>query len=301
MIPDFQSMMLPLLQFAADGKEHSTTEAINYLAALFNISEEDRNHMLPSGTQKTFTNRVHWAKSYLKMAGLIDSPKRSYFKITPAGKATLNKNLSIINIAYLNTIDGFKEKRTPAASDGVETKIADIENDLTPEENIEQSYQNIKSQLAEDILLKIKEMSPKFFENLVVELLVKMGYGGTIKDAGQAVGRSGDEGIDGIIKEDRLGLGKIYIQAKRWDGCVGRPEIQKFLGALVGQGAQKGVFITTSYFSKEALGFDPKGDTKIVLIDGEQLAQYMIDYDLGVSTVATYQIKRIDLDYFGEE
>jgi restriction system protein len=293
--------MLPLLKFASDEKEHSTTEAINHLAALFNLSEEDQNHMLPSGTQKTFTNRVYWAKSYLKMAGLIDSPQRSYFKITPAGKATINKNLSIINIAYLNTIDGFKEKRTPAASDNVETKIADIENDLTPEENIEQSYQNIKSQLAEDILLKIKEMSPKFFENLVVELLVKMGYGGTIKDAGQAVGRSGDEGIDGIIKEDRLGLGKIYIQAKRWDGCVGRPEIQKFLGALVGQGAQKGVFITTSYFSKEALGFDPKGDTKIVLIDGEQLAQYMIDYDLGVSTVATYQIKRIDLDYFGEE
>lgn len=305
-IPDFQSMMLPLLKFAADGEEHSTSEAMNHLVKYFNITEEERNELLPSGKQKIFVTRASWAKTDLKYAKLIETTKYGHFKITPAGLEVLNKKLDKINIAFLKTIPSFKEKAYPAKKkiDIKETEDEDeieILSDLDPVENIENIYQDIKLQLIEDILLKIKEMSPKFFENLVVELLVKMGYGGSIKDAGQAVGKAGDEGIDGIIKEDKLGLDMIYIQAKRWEGVVGSPEIYKFLGALNGKGARKGVFITTSHFTKDALNVDPKGDTKIILINGEQLAQYMIEYGLGVTTVSTYEIKRIDLDYFGEE
>lgn len=301
-IPGFQKFMLPLLQFAADKLEHSTNEALDHIATEFDLTEEQKNEMLPSGNQKIFSNRVFWAKSYLKMAGLIENTKRAHFKITERGLSTLQENLEEINIRYLKKFPdylGLSESWKKGNSNN--EKEEELLIPQTPEELLEISYQDIRKSLAQEILSKIKLCSPSFFERLVVELLVKMGYGGSRSDAGKAIGRSGDEGIDGIIKEDKLGLDIIYIQAKRWENVVGRPEIQKFVGALAGQGAKKGIFITTSRFTNEAKDYIPRNETKIVLIDGEQLANLLIDYNLGVSTQAVYELKKIDLDYFEEE
>ncbi|MDI6803249.1 MAG: restriction endonuclease [Bacteroidota bacterium] len=306
-IPDFQSIMLPLLKFCIDKLEHSTKDTIEYLSKEFNLSDDELSQLLPSGTQYVFYNRVFWAKAHLKMAALIENTKRAHFKITQNGLDLLKTNPPFVNLKTLKVIPEYIEhtktyKKDRSEKDETETEIAsDNDNDLTPEESLEYSYQKIRKSLSQDLLSKIKNLPASFFEKLVIELLVKMGYGGSIKDAGKAIGRSGDEGIDGIIKEDKLGLDVIYIQAKRWEGVIGRPELQKFVGALAGQGAKKGIFITTSYFSKEALDYTPKNETKIVLVDGELLTQYMIDFDLAVSTVSAYQIKKIDLDYFDEE
>lgn len=300
MIPDFQSIMLPFLNIISDGQEHSTNEINDQLANYFNLTPEEINTYLPSGSQKTFTNRVAWAKAYLKMAGLIETTKRGYLKITESGKSFLDTKPQEINIKVLKSLPVFQENY---GKSNKEESVNDNENfhsKLTPEEIIESSYLNIRKNLSQELLQKIKSCSPRFFEDLVVELLVKMGYGGTIKDAGQSIGQTGDEGIDGIIKEDRLGLDVIYIQAKRWENVVGRPEIQKFVGALAGQGAKKGVFITTSKFTGEAKSYQTRNETKIVLIDGEKLAELMIDYNLAVSTTNTFEIKRIDNDYFEE-
>lgn len=300
MIPDFQSIMLPFLNAILDGQEHSTNEINDHLANFFNLTTEEINKYLPSGSQKTFPNRVAWAKSYLKMAGLLETTKRGYFKITESGKQLLDTKPTEINIKVLKSLPSFQEnygrsKEEESANDNENSHLKS-----TPEEILENSYLNIRKNLSQELLQKIKSCSPRFFENLVVELLVKMGYGGTIKDAGQSIGQTGDEGIDGIIKEDRLGLDVIYIQAKRWENVVGRPEIQKFVGALAGQGAKKGVFITTSKFTSEAKSYQTRNETKIVLIDGEKLADLMIDYNLAVSTTNTFEIKRIDNDYFEE-
>ncbi|HRI46275.1 MAG TPA: restriction endonuclease [Ignavibacteriaceae bacterium] len=305
-IPDFQSLMLPFLKFCSDGKEYSTNDVIGALSKSFSLTEEELKQKLPSGTQNTFYNRVFWTKAHLKMAGLIENTRRSHFTITERGKVLLKSNPPIVNLKLLKTIPEYVAYTESYKKDKQDKNelVSDEENDtisLTPEENLETSYQNIRKALVQEILTKIKILPPAFFEKLVVELLVKMGYGGSISDAGRAIGKSGDEGIDGIIKEDRLGLDLIYIQAKRWDGIVGRPEIQKFVGALAGQGAKKGIFITTSNFSKEAFDYAPKNETKIVLINGEQLAEYMIDFDLGVSTISTYLVKKVDSDYFTEE
>lgn len=301
-IPGFQKFMLPLLKFVSDKKEHSTNEALEYIALEFNLTEEQQNEWLPSGNQKVFSNRVFWAKSYLKMAGLIENTKRAHFKITERGLLTLNENPEEINIKYLKKFPDFLEllegwKNSSPNND----KEEEIQTPQTPEELLENSYQDIRKSLAQEILSKIKLCSPFFFEKLVVELLVKMGYGGSRTDAGKAIGKSGDEGIDGIIKEDKLGLDIIYIQAKRWESVVGRPEIQKFVGALAGQGAKKGIFITTSRFTIDARDYIPRNETKIVLIDGEHLANLLIDNDLGVSKQVVYEIKKIDLDFFEEE
>lgn len=301
MIPDFQSIMLPFLKIISDGEEHTTIETNQKLAAHFNLTDEELDEYLPSGAQKTFPNRVAWTKSHLKMAGLLENTKRSSFRITEAGKRHLDTDPEEINLRLLKTIPAYQE-RTGRTRD--EDSQADTDNSqafATPEEIIENSYLTIRKSLAQELLFKIKSSSPSFFEGLVVELLVKMGYGGTIKDAGRSIGRSGDEGIDGIIKEDKLGLDVIYVQAKRWENVVGRPEIQKFVGALAGQGAKKGVFITTSRYTNEARDYQPRNETKIVLIDGEQLAELMIDHNLAVSTVNIFEIKRIDNDYFGDE
>ncbi|HOC37293.1 MAG TPA: restriction endonuclease [Tenuifilaceae bacterium] len=300
MIPDFQSIMLPFLNIISDGQEHSTNEINDQLANYFNLTPEEINTYLPSGSQKIFPNRVAWAKAYLKMAGLIETTKRGYLKITESGKSFLDTKPQEINIKVLKSLPVFQENY---GKSNKEESVNDNENfhsKSTPEEIIERSYLNIRKNLSQELLQKIKSCSPKFFEYLVVELLVKMGYGGTIKDAGQSIGQTGDEGIDGIIKEDRLGLDVIYIQAKRWENVVGRPEIQKFVGALAGQGAKKGVFITTSKFTGEAKSYQTRNETKIVLIDGEKLADLMIDYNLAVSTTNTFEIKRIDNDYFEE-
>ncbi len=307
MIPDYQSLMLPLLKFVNEKREFSVQECIDFLAKSFNLSDEEMNEWLPSKKQKIFYNRVYWAKAHLKMAGVLENTQRGIFKITERGVNILSENPEQINVKYLiskfsdyaKMIGGFrKDKKEEENNNTVESEI---QINKTPEELIESGYINIRNSLEQELLSKLKIVHPSFFEKIVVELLVKMGYGGSIQDAGKAIGKSGDEGIDGIIKEDKLGLDVIYIQAKRWQGVVGRPEVQKFVGALAGQRAKKGVFITTSYFTKEAIDYALQMDTKVVLIDGEKLAQYMIDYNLGVSIQNIYEIKKIDSDYFEED
>jgi restriction system protein len=305
MIPDYQSLMLPLLKLVSDRQEHKYRDLIEKLAIEFQVTDEERKELLTSGNQAIFDNRVGWAKTYLKKAGLLDSPKRATFVITDTGLVTLAKNPDRIDAKYLRQFPSFLEFQNASRNDtDTEEEVSTQEpNEQTPEENLDKAYQRIRKSLASELLNKVVDLSPTFFERLVVELLVKMGYGGSIKDAGKAIGKSGDEGIDGTIKEDKLGLDIIYIQAKRWKpgNVVGRPELHKFVGALAGQGAKKGIFITTSNFTKEALDYTPKNETKIVLIDGEQLAQLMIDYNLGCTTQQTYELKKIDSDYFGEE
>lgn len=300
-IPDYQSIMLPLLKLASDKKVHSLRTAIEKLAHQFSLTAEEREELLPSGRQATFDNRVGWARTYLKKAGLLTSPKRGYFEITARGLDVLKQNPETITWQYLMQFEEFVEFQSPKEKTAVSSTplVNDKVDDQTPEEEMETVYQQLREELASELLDAIKGCTPTFFEHLVVDLLVKMGYGGTRKDAGEAIGKSGDGGIDGIIKEDRLGLDIVYIQAKKWDGnVIGRPEIQKFAGALQGQRARKGVFITTSTFTQHARDFVSRIDSKIVLIDGEQLAQLMIDYDMGVSRIATYDIKRVDSDYF---
>lgn len=302
-IPDFQTIMLPLLAFTGDNNEHSLRETIEHLANHFNLTPEERQEMLTSGPQAIFDNRVSWAKTHLLKAGLLESPRRSIFKITLRGQQILGQNHENINMNLLKQFPEYLEFIRPSNDhEERETAIEQIDNSLaTPEEVLESSYQKIRRTLAQELLLKIKASPPAFFERLVVELLVKMGYGGSIKDAGKATRVTNDEGIDGIIKEDKLGLDFIYIQAKRWDNqAVGRPDIQSFVGALDGQRANKGIFITTSRFSDTAIEYVRTITKKVILIDGEQLANFMIDYGLGVSTFATYELKKIDNDYFGE-
>lgn len=299
-IPDYQSIMLPLLKYSSDGKEHLLRTAYDDLAIVFNLTDEERKELLPSGRQSTFENRVGWARTYLKKAGLFSSPKRGYFQITQRGQGVLRQKPENINVAFLKRYPEFVEFQTTSNKENQKTIELSDEQKVTPEEAVEASYIKLRDELADELLETIKSCSPSFFEQLVVDLLVRMGYGGTRKDAGMAIGKSGDGGIDGIIKEDRLGLDEIYIQAKRWEGTVSRPEIQKFAGALLGQQARRGVFMTTSNFSKAAREYASAIDSKIVLIDGETLAQLLIDYDLGVSPVATYSLKRVDLDYFAE-
>lgn len=265
-------------------------------------TQAERNELLPSGQQAIFNNRVGWANSYLKKAGLLESPRRGALRITARGRQILGDNPERIDVKYLERFPEFIEFRE-ASRNNRETTTAEstaIATEQTPEEALELAHQSLRLSLAQDILSRILSCSPTFFERLVVELLVKMGYGGSRRDAGERIGQSGDGGIDGIIKEDRLGLDTIYIQAKRWQGSVGRPEIQKFVGALQGQRAKKGVFITTSSFTAEAIDYASRIDTKVVLIDGQLLANLMMDFDVGVSIAASYTVKRIDSDYFEE-
>lgn len=266
-IPDYQSIMLPLLTFAGDKQEHSLREAIDTLANTLGLTEAERKELLPSGQQATFDNRVAWAKTYMKKAGLLAAPRRGFFSITERGSNILNQKPETINVQFLEQFDEFIEfrKLRKDKEDKVQSSVNISEE--TPEESLEIAYQKLREDLAGELLQTTKNCSPAFFERLVIDLLVKMGYGGSRKEAGQALGRSSDEGIDGIIKEDKLGLDIIYIQAKRWEATVGRPEIQKFAGALQGQRAKKGIFLTTSGFSKEALGYVSNIDSKIILID----------------------------------
>lgn len=301
-IPDFQSIMLPLLKFLGDEQEHSKRESVEALAKEFHLTNEEMNELLSSGQQAVFDNRVGWARTYMKKAGLVESTRRGFFRITQGGLDVLKKPPKAIDIKFLDQFPGFKEfRQVKRVKKGQEPVFIGGDNEQTPEELLESGYQKIRQDLIQELLSQIKQCSPIFFERLVVELLVKMGYGGSRQDAGKAVGRSGDEGIDGMIKEDRLGLDVIYIQAKRWDATIGRPEIQKFVGALQGQRAKKGIFITTADFSNEAIQYASSIDCKIVLVDGEQLAQLMIDFNLGVSKIAFYEIKKVNSDYFTEE
>lgn len=300
-IPDYQSIMLPLLTLAGDGQEHSLRDSIETLAVEFDLTDEERRELLPSGRQPTFDNRVGWARTYMKKAGFLKSTRRGYYQITERGQGVLCEKPEQINTAYLDQFPEFVQFRRPKPK---KTAAVEPEQDdsTNPEEQIETAYQKLREDLATEVLETVKTCSPAFFEQLVIDLLVKMGYGGTRKDAGQAIGSSHDGGIDGMIKEDRLGLDIVYIQAKKWDNnTVSRPEVQKFAGALQGQRASKGIFITTSAFSKAAHDFVSRIDNKIVLIDGNTLAQLMIDFDIGVTGVATYELKRVDLDYFTDD
>lgn len=302
-IPDFQTVMLPLLRLAADDQEHSKQEGVEALAAEFALSDDERRELLPSGRQATFDNRVAWATTYLKKAGLLTATRRAHFRITDRGHSVLAEGPKRVDMKLLERFPEFVEfraRRNDDAQAGAPAVMDEHAAEQTPEEEIEAAYQRIRNDLADEILQQIMSCSPAFFERLVIDLLVRMGYGGTRKDAGQAVGKSGDGGIDGIIKEDRLGLDVIYLQAKRWEGSVGRPEIQKFVGALQGQRARRGIFITTSSFTKEAVQYTSMIENKVVLIDGEMLAKLMIDHGVGVSAVATYEVKRVDSDYFSE-
>lgn len=298
-IPDFQSIMRPMLEHLADGEAHKNRETNEFLAKYFQLSEEELSEMLPSGYARLFDNRIGWAKTHLKGAGLIESPARAKYRITQRGLDALSQNEQTINLAYLKQFDEYKEFQSGSKNDKPKETETPTD-DLTPLEHIEFGYQKVREELELELIEKVKAGSPAFFERVVVELLVAMGYGGSRKDAGQTLGKSGDGGIDGVIKEDRLGLDVIYLQAKRWEGTVGRPEIQKFAGALQGQRAKKGIFLTTSGFSSEATQYASLIDSRIVLIDGETLAGLMIDAGIGVSKVATYDVKRLDSDFFEE-
>lgn len=299
-IPPFQDIMLPLLKFANDGNEHTPRETVEELAEEFNLSEEERQELLPSGRQATFDNRVAWAKAHMKMAGLIDAPRRGFFKITERGLDALKQRPRRIDIKFLSQFPEYNEARTRKKKTDATEQDVEESTGRTPEEAIEAAHKRITDDLANELISSIKSCSPGFFERLVVELMVKMGYGGSRQDAGRAVGKSADGGIDGIIKEDKLGLDNVYIQAKKWENPVSRPEIQKFAGALQGHRARKGIFITTSTFTNGAREYVSGIDSKIVLIDGDDLAELMIDHNVGVSTVAAYEVKKIDSDYFIE-
>ena len=301
-IPDFQTVMLPLLKYIGDGNENTIRETIDHLAVVFNLTAEERQELLPSGADVLFDNRVRWAKFHLSKSELLESPRRSIIKISVRGQEVLAQNPAQINMSFLKQFPEYLEFIRPNTdTETTETTQQVVHSIATPEEILEASYQNIRRNLAQELLQKIKISPPAFFERLVVELLVKMGYGGSIKDAGKATRLTNDEGIDGIIKEDKLGLDFIYIQAKRWDTqSVGRPDIQSFVGALDGQRANKGIFITTSKFADTAAEYVKTITKKVILIDGEQLANFMIDYNLGVSTIASYELKKVDNDYFGE-
>ena len=292
--------MLPLLKVAGDGQEHALSEVIESLAAQFNLTPDERNQLLPSGRQPIFENRVGWARTYLKKAGLLETTARGKFRITPRGLQILENNMTRIDVKFLAQFPEFVEFRLRSPKSDAQQTVEEEEPD-TPEETLEQGYQNLRRALAQELLERVKSSPPRFFEKLVVDLLVAMGYGGSRKDAGQAVGQTGDGGIDGIINEDKLGLDVVCVQAKRWEAAVGRPIVQAFAGSLEGHRARKGVLITTSHFTQEAKDYVNRIERKIVLIDGQQLAELMMDYGIGVTRAAQYDVKKIDLDYFGEE
>src|SRR4051794_12407804 len=298
-VPDYQECMLPVLELLADGQDHKLRDLTKAVADRFKLSDAERAEILPSGQQTMISNRVAWAKTYLKKAGLLANPVRGTVRISDEGKKALAQKPAKIDIDFLRKYGSFSEfykKTTP-----VEAKDAHPDIAATPEESLESAYSILHDALADELLDKVKSCSPTFFEHLVVDLLVAMGYGGSLADAGQAIGKSGDGGIDGIIKEDRLGLDVVCIQAKRWEKTVGRPEGQGFAGSMEGFRARKGVMLTTSTFSGEAEEYVTRIERKIVLIDGRRLAQLMIEHDVGVATARAYVVKKLDLDYFEEE
>ncbi len=302
-IPDFQSIMLPLLKLLEDAIPHHVRELRPVLEEHFSLTEEERNELLPSGRQRRFENRIGWALTHLKNAGVIHNAQSGVYQLTQRGREVLSSNPTRIDLHLLDQFEEHLEfrRRRSAAININNEQVENEQSVQTPREILERAHQTLRESLARELLDSILNASPSFFEQLVVELLLKMGYGGSRQDAGQAIGRSGDGGVDGIIKEDKLGLDVIYVQAKRWQGTVGRPEIQAFAGSLEGYRARKGVFITTSQFSAEAKDYVSRIEKKIVLLDGQQLSELMIDHDLGVAIEDTYIVRRVDSDYFSEE
>jgi restriction system protein len=307
-IPDYQTLMLPVLRLAAEG-ETNIRDAEQRLADEFGLTEAEREQMLPSGRQRVLYNRIQWAKSYLGKAGMLSSPRRGYFIATPAGRELLTGNPKRIDNATLMAFPQFVEFIQPAeSSDQSPAKVsgqkpADVATLETPEESIEAAHSTMQAALRTDLLERILLNSPDFFEQVIVNLLVAMGYGGSHRNAAAQLGRSGDGGVDGVINEDRLGLDRVYIQAKRYapGNTVGRPEVQGFVGSLVGMGATKGVFVTTSTFSSGAIEYAKHLTQRIILIDGQRLADLMIEHNVGVRIARIVEFKRIDEDFFAEE
>lgn len=304
-IPTFQDAMLPIMKFAEGIESRSVKECVEHIEKLYNLSDEEKQERVPSGKQRTVYNRVTWSISHMRKAGLLVSHgKRGFFSLTEAGKSVLAGNPQRVDMKTLREFPGYREFR--GREDGAaESSIQEnIENaDKTPEEIMGTLAAQLDLQLADELLEAICNNSPTFFESLVVDLLLKMGYGG-LEGSGEVTKKSGDGGIDGVIKQDELGLDMIYIQAKRWDkdATVSRPDIQKFAGALLGEGATKGIFITTASFAKPAVDYAKSvPNAKIILIDGYTLAKLMIKHDLGVGTSNIIRIKKIDSDYFEEQ
>ena len=300
-VPGYQEFMFPVLKSIYDGKQYHKQEIYEKMAMVFKLTPEQMEETLPSQKELTYTNRVGWALTYMKKAGLVDSPARAYYKITNEGKKLVDNNVTNLNTKYLRRYPSFVEFQS-ASHETVSKEAVDVaKDDETPYEKIVSYNAVIKKSICDDLLNKILEQSPYFFEQLVIDLLVSMGYGGNIEDAGRATKKSGDEGIDGLIKEDKLGLDTIYIQAKRYkkDNLVGRPTIQQFIGALQLKGARKGILITTSDFTKEAVEAVSYSTTvSIVLINGFKLVDLMYEHNIGVGVEKVIQIKKIDNDYF---
>jgi restriction system protein len=303
-IPDYETLMLPMLQLAAEanGEEVALPVAAGKLADRFKLTDDERQELLPSGGTFKFSSRVSWARTYLQKAGLLEASRRGYFRLTGRGQDVLKSNPERIDGVLLSQFEEFREfqgrKRDRRSEKATEPAVSAE----TPIESLATQYERLREALASEVLERVKKCSPQFFERLVILLLVQMGYGGSLKDAGQAVGKTKDGGIDGVIREDKLGLASIYVQAKRWnDKPVGSPDIDQFAGALSKRKATKGIFITTSTFTKDALASVKEYASRIVLIDGVQLAGYMIDHNVGVSSMSIYDVKKIDSDFFEDD
>jgi restriction system protein len=302
-IPNYQMIMLPLLETVQDGADYTIPQLFEKLAQKFELSQAEREEMLPSGNEEIFRNRMRWARFYLLRAGLLLDPKRGFTRITPEGLKFLKEKPKELNVAVLSQFPSFTAFKAAASAGSLSIPTKAPEEEVTtPEESIEFGYQKLKTQIQTDLLQRVKQASPKFFERLVVELMVRLGYGGSLENPGTVTGKSGDEGIDGVIKEDKLGLEQLYIQAKRWTNDVSREEIHKFVGALHGQKATKGIFITTSAFRKSAIDYATSLDgKKVILIDGEMLTSLMFETGLGLTTTNRYEVKKLDSDYFEDE
>ena len=301
-IPDYRAIMIPVLRFLSDGAEHHKREVVRAICEEFHLTRSEIETLVPSSRQTLIDNRTGWSLTYLRKAIAIITTRRGFVKITDRGREILSENPDEISVKYLlkyAEFREFRERRKPYKDN--KTTIDNLEVDVTPEESIKREYVTLRADLAEKILENVKTLSPKFFEILVVELLMAMGYGGAFENSGRVMGKPGDEGVDGIIEEDKLGLEKIYVQAKRWQGSVGRPVVQEFVGALHGKKARKGVIITTSHFTKEAQDYVEQIENRVVLVDGARLAELMIDHDIGVSTYHVVKLKKIDIDYFSDE
>ncbi len=306
-IPDYQSLMLPVLKIAAAGETRVPAVA-EKVADLLGLTEDEREELLPSGKQRLLHNRVHWAKFYMTKAGLMESPKRGVFIASTAGKELLATGPGRIDVEMLKRIPAFSEYYSQYSGEGRGAEpslaiVASAVSEATPEEQIDAANAVLIKALKAELLARVLEQSPSFFERLIVDLLVAMGYGGSHEDAARQLGKSGDGGIDGIIDEDRLGLDRIYVQAKRYaaGSVVGRPEVQGFVGSLVGQGAAKGVFVTTSTFSRQALDYAKGLQQRVILIDESRLTELMTEFGVGVRVSRVIEVKRLDEDFFSDE
>ncbi|MBA3342841.1 MAG: restriction endonuclease [Gemmatimonadaceae bacterium] len=308
-IPSHEDAMLPVLSTLADGAERHRRALADVMADHFRLTPEERAQLLPSGKAPVIRSRTGWALSYMKQAGLVSTPRRGWYQITPQGEQVLAASPSSIDNDFLMRFEGFRDFRSRSRNESGSGEVGDEVDSapetlpkqaVPPDEALDSAYVRLRTAVEAELVDTIKNVSPRFFEELVIDLLVRMGYGGNRAEAARAIGRSGDGGIDGVIDEDRLGLDSIYVQAKRWEASIGRPEIQKFAGALQGQRATKGIFITTSTFTREADEYAQRIGSRIVLIDGRRLASLMFEHDVGVSPKRTYIVKDVDGDYFEE-